>query len=342
MNIKNSIVPGLALAMIIGYFSEYLHSLIVIGGQKPVSGVIIAIIAGILIKNTIGVAPVFQRGIDFALKKVLKGAIILLGLSLSFVTVVTTGAKALTIILICVTFAITITYAIGKKLGLPDKLATLIGIGTAICGSTAIVAASPAIDARDEEVTFSVATITIFGVLAIFLYPLLGKMMVLTDLQFGTWSGVAVHETAQVVAAGFAFSDPAGQIATVVKLTRTVLLAPIVLILGILYSRNQRGQSVSKVNYFKIFPWFVVGFIAMAGLRTMGDSLFLESTQWSNFLAQASTLSKFMIVTSMAGVGLLTNFDDMKRVGIKPFIVGLVASLIMAVFSLVLIFALGI
>ena len=248
----------------------------------------------------------------------------------------------MTIILICVTFAITITYAIGKKLGLPDKLATLIGIGTAICGSTAIVAASPAIDARDEEVTFSVATITIFGVLAIFLYPLLGKMMVLTDLQFGTWSGVAVHETAQVVAAGFSFSDPAGQIATVVKLTRTVLLAPIVLILGILYSRNQRGQSVSKVNYFKIFPWFVVGFIAMAGLRTMGDSLFLESTQWSNFLAQASTLSKFMIVTSMAGVGLLTNFDDMKRVGIKPFIVGLVASLIMAVFSLVLIFALGI
>jgi uncharacterized integral membrane protein (TIGR00698 family) len=342
MNIKNSIIPGLILAMIVGYFSEFLHGLIVIGGQKPVSGVIIAIIAGILIKNTIGVGPIFQKGIDFALKKVLKGAIILLGLSLSFITVVTTGAKALTIILICVTFAITITYFIGKKLGLPDKLATLIGIGTAICGSTAIVAASPAIDARDEEVTFSVATITIFGVLAIFLYPLLGKMMALTELQFGTWSGVAVHETAQVVAAGFAFSDGAGQIATVVKLTRTVLLAPIVLILGILYSRNQNGQSTGKVNYLKIFPWFVVGFIAMAGFRTIGDSLFLESVQWTNFLSQASTLSKFMIVTAMAGVGLLTNFDDMKRVGIKPFVVGLVASLIMAVFSLVLIFFLGI
>ena len=199
-----------------------------------------------MIKNTIGVGPIFQKGIDFALKKVLKGAIILLGLSLSFITVVTTGAKALTIILICVTFAITITYFIGKKLGLPDKLATLIGIGTAICGSTAIVAASPAIDARDEEVTFSVATITIFGVLAIFLYPLLGKMMALTELQFGTWSGVAVHETAQVVAAGFAFSDGAGQIATVVKLTRTVLLAPIVLILGILYSRIRMDNLQAK------------------------------------------------------------------------------------------------
>jgi len=165
MNLKNSIVPGLILAVIVGYFSEYVHNIIVIGGQKPVSGVIIAILTGILIKNTIGVAPQFQEGINFALKKVLKGVIILLGLGLSFVTVVTTGAKALTIILICVTFAITFTYIIGRKLGLPDKLATLIGIGTAICGSTAIVAASPAIDARDEEVTFSVATITIFGVL---------------------------------------------------------------------------------------------------------------------------------------------------------------------------------
>ncbi|RYD06245.1 hypothetical protein N752_04970 [Desulforamulus aquiferis] len=135
-----------------------------------------------------------------------------------------------------------------------------------------IVAASPAINAKDEEVSFSVATITIFGVLAIFLYPLIGKMLVLTDMQFGTWAGVAVHETAQVVAAGFAYSDPAGQIATVVKLTRTVLLAPIVLILGVIYANKQRnvaGAAGQRVNYLKIFPWFVVGFLAMAGIRTL-------------------------------------------------------------------------
>jgi len=148
--------------------------------------------------------------------------------------------------------------------------------------------------------------------------------MVLTDMQFGTWSGVAVHETAQVVAAGFAFSDAAGKIATVVKLTRTVLLASIVLILGIMYSRKQNSQSAGKVNYFKIFPWFVVGFIAMAGFRTIGDALWANNLQWTNFLGQATTVSKFMIVTAMAGVGLLTNFDDMKQVGIRPFIVGLV------------------
>lgn len=345
VDMKKSIVPGLILAFIVAYFSEFIHKSIVIGGQKPISAVIVAILLGMLVKNTVGLNKAFEPGIDFAMKKVLKAAIFLLGLGLSFMAVVTTGSKALVIILICVAFAISLTYLFGRKMGLPDKLATLIGIGTAICGSTAIVAASPAIDAKDEEVTFSVATITIFGVLAIFLYPLIGKVLMLTDMQFGTWAGVAVHETAQVVAAGFAYSDPAGQIATVVKLTRTVLLAPIVLILGVLYASKQKaaaGNAGHKVNYYRIFPWFVVGFMAMAGLRTFGDTLWLNSEMWTSFLSMAQTLSKFLIVTAMAGVGLLTSFEDMKTVGIKPFIVGLVASLIMAGFSIALIFALSI
>ncbi|RNC29864.1 MAG: hypothetical protein AWM53_00082 [Candidatus Dichloromethanomonas elyunquensis] len=338
-----NIFKGLVLAAILGFISEYvIHNLIVIGGQKPVSGVIIAILLGILVKNTVGVRDTYLPGINFALKKILKLAIILLGLNLSFYAVITTGAKALTIIIICVLFAITITFLIGKKLGLPDKLAVLIGVGTAICGSTAIVAASPAIDARDEEVTFSVATITLFGILAIFIYPILGKIMLLSNMQFGTWAGTAVHETAQVIAAGFAYSDAAGKIATVVKLTRTVLLAPLVFILGVIYSKKQKAAGAQNVNYFSIFPWFVVGFVAMAALRTFGDNLFTGSSQWSYFLSKASDLAKFLIVTAMAGVGLLTNFSEMKRIGVKPFIVGLVASLIMAVFSLTLIFALGI
>jgi uncharacterized integral membrane protein (TIGR00698 family) len=342
---KKSIVPGMILAFIIAYASEFIHKSIVIGGQKPISGVIVAIILGMIVKNTIGVNKIFEPGINFAMKKVLKAAIFLLGLGLSFMAVVTTGSKALIIILICVTFAITATYFFGRKMGLPDKLATLIGIGTAICGSTAIVAASPAIDAKDEEVTFSVATITIFGVLAIFIYPLIGKALMLTDMQFGTWAGVAVHETAQVIAAGFAYSDPAGQIATVVKLTRTVMLAPIVLILGVIYTRKQKsvaGATGQKVNYFRIFPWFVVGFLAMAGFRTFGDALWFNNTMWTSFLSSSQVLSKFLIVTAMAGVGLLTSFSDMKTVGIRPFVVGLVASLIMAGFSITLIFALSI
>ena len=342
-NLKNNIFPGLILALILGYASEFIHDLIVIGGQKPVSAVIIAILLGILIKNTIGVGESFNAGISFSLKKVLKTAIILLGIKLSFVAVITTGAKALVIILICVAFALTITYYIGKKLGLPDRLATLIGIGCAICGTTAIVATAPAIDAEDEDVTFSVATITLFGILAIFIYPILGKIMSLTDMQFGTWAGIAVHETAQVVAAGFAYSDSAGDIATVVKLTRTTLLAPMVLILGIIYARRkQQDEPTTKVNYVQIFPWFVLGFLAMAGFRTYGDSVWATSEYWPVLIKQTKNLSGLLIVTAMAGVGLLTSFEQLKKVGMKPFMVGLVASTIMAGFSFGLIFFMGI
>lgn len=341
---KPSLFPGLALAVAIALFSQFIHNIIIIGGQKPVSGVIIAILLGILIKNTMGIGQAYDPGINFALKKVLKGAIILLGLSLSFTAVIATGSKAFIIILISVTAAITMTYIIGKLLGLDDKLSVLIGMGTAICGTTAIVATSPAIKARDEEVTFSVATITIFGIVAIFLYPILGSALALSDMQFGTWAGVAIHETAQVVAAGFAYNDNAGQIATVVKLTRTVLLAPLVLILGIIFARRkvEEKELDEKINYLSIFPWFVFGFLAMAGFRTIGDTFWETSYLWTSLLGYASDISKFLIVTAMASIGLLTNFSDMKRVGMKPFIAGLAASVIMAGFSILLIFALGI
>lgn len=342
MRVSSHILPGLLLAALIAVISQFLESIIVIGGQNPISGVIIAILLGLLVKNTIKIPTVFLPGIRFSLQKVLKLAIILLGLSLSFTAVLKTGGDALVIIVICVTAAISMTYWIGRKMGLTSKLAALIGIGCAICGSTAIVAAAPAIEAEDEDVTFSVATITLFGVAAIFLYPVIGKFLLMTDMQFGTWSGIAIHETAQVVAAGFAYSDPAGQIATVVKLTRTVLLAPLVLIFGVIYAKQQAGAATQKVNYIRIFPWFVVGFLALAIGRTIGDTMWVGNVQWEAFLVYAKKTAKFLIVIAMAGVGLLTSFKDMKRVGIKPFIVGLIASVIMAVFSIVLVFALGI
>ena len=334
--------PGVFLAATIAFISEYLHNIIIIGNQKPISGVIIAIVLGIAYKNLIGVKKTFEAGISLCLKKVLKIAIILLGLSLSFSAVITTGAKSFVIILLCVTVSIMITYKIGQKLGLSSKLAALIGIGTSICGATAIVAAAPAIEAGDEEVAFSVATITIFGVMAIFLYPILGKLMLMTDIQFGTWAGVAVHETAQVVAAGFAYSDAAGKVATIVKLTRTVLLAPLVLLLGVIYARQNQKANREKVNILSIFPWFVVGFMTMAALRTIGDAYFTPSELWVRILTQSKEVSKYFILVAMAGVGLMTNIKQMKTIGLKPFITGMIASLIMAVFSLSMIYALGI
>lgn len=181
--------------------------------------------------------------------KVFKAAIILLGLSLSFMAVIKTGAIALVVIVITVT-------------------------------------------------------------LAIFIYPILGKLMLFNDLQFGTWAGLAIHETAQVVAAGFAFSPEAGEVATVVKLTRTVLLAPSVLIVGAIYARKNRGQC-GEINYLKIFPWFVIGFLFMAGLRTVGDNLWLNDAIWQTVLSFGKAASKLLIVIAMAAVGLKTSLQTM-------------------------------
>ena len=332
--LTQGVFPGVLLAVVIAYISNFLHGLIVIDRQKPVSAVIIAIIIGLLYKNLIGKTQVIKAGIDFCLKKVLRLAIILLGLSLSFKAVILTGASSLVIILLCVTVAMVLTTLIGRKLGLKIKMATLIGVGTSICGATAIVAAAPAIKADDDEVAYSVATITIFGILAIFLYPLLGQFMNLNDSQFGTWAGVAIHETAQVVAAGFSYSEISGKIATVVKLTRTVILAPLVLILPIIFAKDERKN---QVDYKKIFPWFVAAFILMAVVRTIGDGLLSNNNNWRIFLSYSHSLSKFLIVVAMAGVGLMTSIQQLKQVGIRPFVTGLAASVIMAVFSLSLI-----
>lgn len=336
------LLPGFLLATAIAVAAEWIHGMIVVGGEKPVSGVIIAIMIGALISNSFNIQAQIAPGVSYIMSNVLKAAIILLGLSLSFMAVIKTGALALVVIVITVTLAIILTYWIGDKLGLPDKLAALIAIGTAICGATAIVSTAPVIEAEDEDITYAVATITIFGILAIFIYPILGKLMLLNDLQFGTWAGVAVHETAQVVAAGFAFSPEAGEVATVVKLTRTVLLAPLVLIVGVIYARRNQGQC-GEINYLKIFPWFVVGFLLMAGLRTVGDNFWLNDATWQALLSYGKAASKLLIVVAMAAVGLKTSLQTMKQIGgIKPFVVGLIASITMAVLSLLIIFVLSI
>src|SRR5680860_165501 len=340
---KSSIIPVLLVAIVIAVISRFLKELFVIGGSNPVSDVIIAILLGMFINATVDIPSALKPGINFCLKKVLKMAIILLGLGLSFAAVISTGAKALVIILICVAIALTLTQYLGRRLGLNDKLATLIGVGTSICGATAIVATAPAINADDADVSYSVATITFFGIIAIVIYPVIGSLLQMSDMQFGTWAGTAINETSQVVAAGFIYSDAAGKIATVVKLTRTVLLAPLVVLLGFIYARKQSEASggSQEVNVLKIFPWFVVGFLALALVRTIGDNIFGNIEMWRLLLTYAKITAKFLIVMAMASVGLMTNFQKMKTMGLRPFLGGLFAASIMGVVSIALIYLLN-
>ncbi len=336
-----ALLPGLIIVVGLSIVSRQIHDLIVIGGANPVSSVIIAIILGMIIGTAFDLPQSLKPGLSFSLKRLLKLAIILLGLGLSFSAVVEAGAASALIIVTCIVIAMTVTYWIGKALNLSHRLAVLIGVGTAICGATAIVATAPAIEAEDADVSYSVATITLFGVVAIFVYPIAGTLLGLSDAQFGTWAGTAINETAQVVAAGFAYSDAAGKIATVVKLTRTAMLAPLVVVLGFFFARgNRTGGARAQINGSAAFPWFILGFLALAVTRTIGDTVFLgtaTAVQWGWLLKAASTAAKFLIVMAMASVGLMTDFTMMRRVGLKPFIAGLVAALIMAGVSLFLI-----
>lgn len=331
-------IPGLAVAAGIALLAVITQNAIVLGGEKPVSSVIIAIAGGMLFRSMFGLPAVMLPGFSYSFKTVLRVAIVLLGLSLSLAAVVRTGAAAAFIIIICVVVALVITALMARAAGLSDRLGALIGVGTAICGATAIVATDPAIEAEDDEVAYSVATITLFGILAIGLYPLMGNILGLTDLQFGTWAGTAVNETAQVVATGFIFSDRAGEIATIVKLTRTAMLVPVVLVMSVVFGMRIQRQAGARWAR-SAFPWFLMGFILMAALRTVGDNLWSQNIYWTVLLNWVKVSAKFLVVMAMVGVGFLTDFNKMKKVGLKPFAVGLVAAAVMGGLSLGLIMA---
>lgn len=339
------IIPGLLLALGVGLASRSLSGLITVRGTHPVSEVILAILLGLAINILLpSLRPAYGPGASFALKRLLRLGIVLLGLGLSLVSVIQAGASSLVIIVTCVALALVVTAWLGKAMGVRERLATLIAVGTGICGASAIVAAAPAIDADEDDVCYSVAVITVFGILAIFLYPVVGSLLALTDRQFGTWAGVAIHETAQVVAAGFAYSEAAGKIATVVKLTRTAMLAPLVVFLAARY-RQRKAEGGKRIDVKAMFPWFIGGFLALAIVRSLGDSAFAATgaaAAWTALKYWANYAAKLLIVTAMAGVGLSSSMAVFRTTGLKPLLIGLVASVLMGVASLALIFATGV
>ena len=325
-----SVVPGLLLVAAVGAVALWLNRF-----YKPASAVAIALVIGLVTRNLLRVPVACRAGISLSVKRVLRLGIILLGAKLSFLEVVRTGGGALLIIVTCIVTAILLVHVLSRLLHLPSKLGTLIGVGSSICGNSAIVATAPVIDADDEEVSFAVATITLFGVLAVVVYPTIGHLLTLSETTFGTWAGTAVNDTSQVLAAGFIYGDDAGNVATVVKLTRNLFMAPVIVILGLLYHRRRDNPAdTGRIDYRKTFPLFVLGFLAMAVLNTLG--VFSPGV-----VRVLKHTSGFLIVTAIAGVGMSTSFASMKKLGLKPFYVGLAASIIMGGVSLVLISLVG-
>lgn len=345
--------PGLNLVVGVAIIARFLQGLV--PGptlNRAVSEILVAVLLGLYVRNALGVPASFEPGIKFALQRFLRLGIVLLGLRLSMQDVAAIGVSALLLVVACITIALALAFIAGRLFHVPAKLALLIGVGTAICGNSAIVATAPVVDAKEEDVSFAVATITIFGVLAVILYPVIGQALALSDRVFGMWAGTAVNDTSQVVAVGAAYSPLALSVATVVKLTRNTLMAPLIVLIGLIYRRSQSGADRARpaVAAGSLIPWFVLGFLALSLVRTAGVAagiLPASVDQPGGLQAAASVLklldeaAKFAILMALAGVGLGTDIRSLQRTGLTPLLVGLCVAATLAVVSLSLILLSG-
>ena len=300
-----------------------------------ISGVIVAIVLGILVRTAFGIGGAQQVTTALASKRALQLGIVLLGSGLSVADVVQTGGRSLLAIVLAVAVTLVVVAALARRFGVSRDLAVLLAAGTAICGATAIMALAPLVRARATEISFAIATITIFGTAAIAAFPLVGHALGMSEHAFGVWAGMAIHETAQVIAAGFQYGDEAGATATIVKLTRTTLLVPLALALAAGTAREERrrarssGAPATRASLRRVFPWFILGFVAAALVNSLG---------WipSGASAWLPSAAKALITFAMAGVGLNTDLRDVRRIGPAPLTVGLVGAAVMGIVSFAL------
>ena len=271
-------------------------------------------------------------GIKFTSKKILKFAIVLLGASLNIRTVLTVGRFSLTVMVFTLATCFGLGALIGKALGLNWRTSSLINAGTGICGGSAIAAIAPVIDATDMDIAYGLSATFLFDMAMIVIFPILGRWMGLSDAAFGLWAGTAVNDTSSVVATGYAFSEAAGDFATMVKLTRTLAIIPAVLAFAAinvhLKRKNQQtAENGVQVHLKSVFPWFILAFLAMSCLTSLG--LIPET-----LAAALKSISKFLMVAALAAIGLNTSFKELCRSGAKPMLHGLIVSLLVVLVAI--------
>ncbi len=259
-------------------------------------------------------------------------SIILLGFGMNLYSVLKVGADSLIIMVFTLSTAFIVAYFVGKALKLRGNVPILIGVGTAICGGSAIAATAPIIKASDKEVAFSISTIFLFNIIAVFVFPALGHLFGMSDIDFGMWAGTAINDTSSVVAAGYSYSHAAGDYATIVKLTRTLMIIPITLALAVWVSRRNKSQGL-EYNFKSVFPWFILGFVAASIIVTAG----LIPADWASALSE---LGKIMIIMAMVAIGLNTKLTDLVRNGVRPIALGMCCWIALAVVALVCIYLL--
>ena len=326
---------GIVICFAIAAFSVWLEDIIP-GGLLGAS--IIALFTGTIINSFFHPAWI-KPALKFTSKRILKFAIILLGASLSVSTVMSVGAK--TFLVMVFTFAMCFGggYFIRKIFRLNWKLSNLISAGTGICGGSAVAAIAPVIDADDKDIAFAMSSTFLFDMVMIALYPLMGKALGMSDIAYGIWAGTSVNDTASVVASGYAFSEAAGDFATMVKLTRTIAIIPTVLVFAWIGVRMKKKEMQAtgdgtKVNMMKIIPWFIGGFLLLAIINSVG----LIPTAVSAMMKSAS---KFLMVSALAAIGLNTSLLDFKKAGLAPMFYGVTIDTLVTLTALGVIWCMG-
>lgn len=313
-------LPGMALAFAVAAVAYGLGRL-----APVVGGPVLGIALGILVASLWKLPAAASKGVRFTSKYVLQLAVILLGFEMNLASVIKVGQQSFLVILFTLSTALLVAFLAGRWLRIHTKLYTLIGVGTAICGGSAIAAASSAIDADDADVSYSISTIFLFNVVAVFLFPPLGHLLGLNDQGFGMWAGTAINDTSSVVAASYSYSNAAGIFATVVKLTRSLMIVPITLALALVYARSRRGET--HFNFWKVFPWFVAGFL----LAALISSTALLPVDMTGGLAQ---VGKFLIIAAMTAIGFNTNIQRFIKAGPRALALGGITWLVVILSSL--------
>ncbi len=345
--------PGLALAVGVSAFAMWgsvvLGELLLGYERSPVSPVMVAILLGLVVRNTLPLPALIQPGLDFTAKRVLRLGIILMGIRLSVVDVLQLGALGIPVVLTCITGALTVTTFLAWCMAVPKQLGTLIAVGTSICGVSAIVATAPAIDAEDEAVAYAVAVITVFGILATLVYPYLGALLFGGNgSAVGVFLGTSVHDTSQVTGAAMVYAQVyavphAVDIAVVTKLVRNVFLVLVIPFAVVLHARSAEARTAGRRPAWRqLLPLFVVGFVVLSILRTIGDAgqsgegralgLFDPGT-WDQIVAGISRWAGYLLVVALAAVGLNTEFRRLSSLGVRPFVVGLLGAVLVGAIS---------
>jgi uncharacterized integral membrane protein (TIGR00698 family) len=328
-----SIGPGLLLASAVAGVAYALRQL---PGMATFSPMILAIVIGIAFHNLVGTPAWAKQGVTFSMRRLLRIAIILLGLQLTLAQVMEVGGRGIGIIAATLVATFTFTVWMGSLLGVDRKLAQLIAAGTSICGASAVIATNTVTNAHDEDVAYAVACVTVFGSVAMFAYPLLPGLLHLDPHAFGLWSGASIHEIAQVVAASFQDGQKAGEFGTIAKLSRVMLLAPMVIALGLIANRSagNADQSADTNSARPPMPWFVLGFVALVGVNS-AVSIPTEAKVW------IAVITTFLLSVALAAMGLETDIRKLTAKGFRPALLGALAFLFIASFSLGLIKLIG-